>query len=134
MKTNLTTKKYIGSTKGPFKAWYNSHKYSLNNRNANSTTLSTYVWALKDAAKEFNFKLKVIAKAGKYTPGALYCDVCLTEKTYIMLAELKESLNIRSEILNKCRHIAKFTLNRFNKSPPPPMVGGSKRVFWKGGW
>ena len=24
---------------------------------------------------------------GKYTPGAMYCDVCLTEKTYIMLAD-----------------------------------------------
>ena len=45
-------------------------------------------------------------------PGARFCDVCLTEKTYIMLADKKESLNVRSEILNKCRHMAKFTLEK----------------------
>ena len=28
----------------------------------------------------------------------------------IMLAEPKESLNVRTEILNKCRHKGKFTL------------------------
>ena len=112
VKTNSTTKKYIGSTEGTFKARFNSHKHSLSNKNANSTTLSTYVWALKDAGKEYDITWKVIAKTGKYTPGAIYCDVCLTEKTYILLADPKESLNVRSEILNKCRHMAKFTLEK----------------------
>ena len=77
----------------------------------NSTrALSTHVWALKDAGKEHDISWNIRAKTGVYTAGAKFCDVCLTEKTHIMLAEPKESLNIRSEILNTCRHKSKFTL------------------------
>ena len=93
-----------------FKDRFNSHKHSLKNRDANSTTLSTHVWKLKDAKKEYEIWWSILAKTGVYTAGAKYCDVCLTEKTYIMLAEPKESLNVRTEILNTCRHKAKFTL------------------------
>ena len=110
VKTNTSTKKYIGSTGRTFKDRYNGHKHSLNNRDANSTTLSTHVWALKDAEKEHDISWSIRAKTGVYTAGAKFCDVCLTEKTYIMLAEPRESLNVRSEILNTCRHKAKFTL------------------------
>ena len=77
----MTSMKYIGSTEGTFKARYNNHKYSLNNRNANSTTLSSHVWALKDAGKEFNINWKIIAKTSVYAPGARFCDLCLIEKT-----------------------------------------------------
>ena len=48
-------------------------------------------------------------KAHVYSAGAKYCDLCLSEKTIIMLAD-KNCLNIRSEILRKCPHIRKFTL------------------------
>ena len=85
---------------------------SLNNKKANSTTLSSYVWALKDSRKEHSISWKILAKTGVYTPGARFCDVCLTEKTFIMLADPKESLNARTEILNKCRHMAKFKLGK----------------------
>ena len=112
VKTNTSTKTYIGSTGGTFKARYNNHKYSLNNKNANSTALSSYVWAQKDSGKECVITWKIIAKAGVYRAGAKFCDVCLTEKTHIMLANPEESLNVRTEILNKCRHMAKFTLDK----------------------
>ena len=110
VRTNTSTKNYIGSTGNTFKGRFNGHKHTFNNRDANSTTLSTHVWALKDAGKEHDISWNIRAKTGVYTAGAKFCDVCLTEKTYIMLAEPKESLNIRTEILNTCRHRAKFTL------------------------
>ena len=110
VRTNTSKKKYIGSTGRTFKDRYNGHKHSLNNRDANSTTLSTYVHALEDAKKEYDITWSIRAKTSVYTAGAKFCDVCLTEKTHIMLAEPKESLNVRSEILNTCRHKAKFTL------------------------
>ena len=83
-----------------FKDRYYGHKSSLKNRDANSTTLSSYVWKLKDSGKEYDITWSIRAKTGVYTAGAKFCDVCLTEKMHIMLAEPKESLNIRSEILN----------------------------------
>ena len=81
VKTDTSSMKYIGSTGGIFKARYNNHKYSLNNRNTSSTTLSSHVWALKDAGKEFNINWKIIAKTSVYAPGARFCDLCLIEKT-----------------------------------------------------
>ena len=113
VKTDTNTKKYIGSTGGTFKGRYNNHKHSLRNRNANSTTFSTYVWALKDAGKSCEISWKVVAKATTYLAGSKYCDVCLTEKMHIMLADPNESLNLRTEILNKCCHMAKFKLKNF---------------------
>ena len=111
-KTDSSTKIYIGSTGGTFKSRYNNHKHTLSNRNANSTTLSSYVWAQRDVGKHCDITWKIKAKTGAYTAGAKYCDVCLTEKTYVMLANHSESLNLRTEILNKCRHMAKFTLEK----------------------
>ena len=110
VRTNTSAKKYIGSTGLTFKERYYGHKRSLDNREANSTALSSHVWALKDAEKEYEISWSIRAKTGVYTAGAKFCDVCLTEKTHILLAEPKDSLNVRSEILNTCRHKAKFTL------------------------
>ena len=104
--------KYIGSTGGTFKGRYGGHKYSLKHRNTNSTALSTYVWAQRDKGKNCEISWKIRAKTGVYTAGAKFCDLCLTEKTHIMLADPLESLNVQTEILNKCRHMAKFTLGK----------------------
>ena len=112
VKTENSIKTYIGSTGGTFKTRYNNHKYTLNNRNANSTALSSYVWSEKDAGKSYEINWKIIARAGVYAAGSKFCDVCLTEKTHIMLADPKKSLNVRSEILNKCRHMTKCTLGK----------------------
>ena len=101
---------HVGSTGMTFKERYYGHDHSLNNRDANSTALSSHVWALKDAGRKYEITWSIRAKTGVYTAGAKFCDLCLTEKTHILLADPKESLNIRSEILNTCRHKAKFTL------------------------
>ena len=110
VRTSISNKSYIGSMGRTLKERYSTHKHSFNNRNANSTALSSYVWKLKDSEHEHEISWNIKAKSGVYTAGAKYCDVCLTEKTHIMLANPKESLNVRTEILNKCRHKAKFTL------------------------
>ena len=110
VQTNTSKKSYNGSTGRTFKERYTTHKQSFTNRNANSTALSSYIWSLKDSKHEHEITWSIKAKSGVYMPGAKYCDVCLTEKTHIMLGNPKESLNVRTEILNKCRHKGKFTL------------------------
>ena len=65
---------------------------------------------MKNAGKRPEIVWKIKKRTSVYTAGAKFCDVCLTEKTYIMLAEPKDFLNTRTEILNKCRHKLKFTL------------------------
>ena len=66
VKTENSTKIYIGSTGGTFKTRYNNHKYTLNNKNANSTALSSYVWSQREAGKNCEITWKIIARAGVY--------------------------------------------------------------------
>ena len=58
--TNKSLKKYIGSTGRTFKGRYNTHKHTFSNRNANSTTLSSYVWKLKEPEKITKYHGKLI--------------------------------------------------------------------------
>ena len=94
---------------------------NLENREDYGTALSKYVWFLKDNDVRFDLKWSIKKKAQVYTAGAKYCDLCLTEKTIIMLAD-KNCINIRTEILRKCPHIRKFTLGMVKPIPPSPPV------------
>ena len=123
VKTENETKKYIGSARSTFKDRYYGHTHSLEHRHVNSTALSTYIWKLRDKGKfcettsqcaegvcNHSLTWNIKAKTGVYNTGAKFCDNCLTEKTYILLADPTNMLNVRTEILNKCRHMLKFTL------------------------
>ena len=108
--TTNTTKTYYGLAGTTFKKRYGGHRSNLQNREDYGTALSKYVWFLRDKNVRFDLKWSIKKKAQVYSAGAKYCDLCLTEKTIIMLADKKSCLNIRSEILRKCPHISKFTL------------------------
>ena len=119
--TTNTIKTYYGLAV-QLKKKYSSHRSNLQNREDYGTALSKYVWFLKDNNVRFDLKWSIKKKAQVYSAGAKYCDLCLTEKTIIMLADKKTCLNIRSEILRMCPHIKKFTLNMVKPIPPSPPV------------
>ena len=73
------------------------------------TGLSKYVWYLKDKGEDFTIKWSVAAKASTYICGSK----CLTKKLLITKADPRTLLKKRSEIVSKCRHRNKFTLQRF---------------------
>ena len=77
----------------------------------NATKLSGYVWELKDMniRPTLNYKIKESAPA--YSPVTDRCRLCLLEKLEILLADEKEYINDRSELLAKCRHANKFMLS-----------------------
>ena len=107
------TKNYIGSAGETFKDRYKGHKHNFKNPDSNHTALSKYAWELRGKGKKCELSdvtWSIKARTGVYTAGAKFCDNCLTEKTFIMLANQQKSLNLRTEILNKCRHMAKFKL------------------------
>merc|ERR1712045_661554 len=79
----------------------------LNNGNTaerTPTRLSKHVWSLKDKGIQHEIKWKLRAKTGIYFPGAKYCDTCITEKILILEADRRTCLNLRTEILTKCKH------------------------------
>ena len=100
---------YIGLTENEFKKRWYGHSQSFNNPEYRlRTELSKLIWELKVNNTEYKVDWKIITKAGSYTAGAKHCNLCLTEKLYIL--KNPDSLNKRSEILSKCRHARKFLI------------------------
>jgi hypothetical protein len=106
---------YIGLTETTFKSRYNNHKSSLNNpRQKNTTALSKYVWTLKDQQINYTLNWKIISRALPYSPTTKCCNLCITEKFYIIYHPELASLNSRCELANSCGHFKKFLLCNYN--------------------
>ena len=102
---------YIGSTELPFKDRYTNHKSSFTLRHkASSTSLSTYIWDLKDKGLSHEIKWEILKRCSPYVAGMRRCDLCLTEKLLILQSNPGQVLNKNSEIMQKCRHNNKFKL------------------------
>ena len=79
--------------------------------------LAKYVWKLKKKGLKYEIKWSIIKHARPYRKGSHYCDLCLTEKVVIAFAD-ESSLNKRSEINSKCRHMNEFKLSNIPMNPP----------------
>jgi hypothetical protein len=113
---DIPKKVYIGLTEKTFKTRYNSHKQSLNNmKYKNSTSLSSYVWNLKEKNNITpSLKWSIIKQVRSYTINSPYCPLCLQEKHEILFyPDKSELLNKRSELIAKCRHSNKFLLENY---------------------
>ena len=118
VETKSETKTYYGLTEGPFKSRYNQHQSDLRHeKNRHSTALSKYVHSLKDQNIEHKITWKINSKGYPFQCGGKSCDLCLQEKLTICLADPEKTLNRRTEIVSKCRHKRKFTLNARDKRP-----------------
>ena len=104
---------YLGATESPWKLRFGNHKQSfLKEHKRNESSLSIYLWELKERGINANVTWSIDAQSFPYRCGSRKCDLCLTEKLAILKSDSSITLNKRSEILNKCRHAAKFKLNR----------------------
>ena len=103
---------YIGISATEFKARYNNHKSSFTHSNKRNTTeLSKYIWSLKDQDIDFDIKWKILKHAKPYNNTTKRCNLCLSEKFYLMYKPDEASLNKRTELMSKCRHSNDFLLN-----------------------
>ena len=112
--TRLDTQKtetYIGLTENTFKTRFNGHLCSFRNSSKrNSTTLSQYVWYLKDNNIEFEIKWKIVDRGKPYSPGGKSCNLCIKEKYFIICKSHMATLNSRNELGSECRHRKKHLL------------------------
>ena len=118
IKTDEEKFEYIGSTEKPFKTRYYNHTKSFNNVTyKNETKLSKCIWELKEENKNYNIEWNILHKSKPYKCGSRLCDICLSEKYQIMKhTKFKTNcilLNLRSEIMNKCRHANKFKIYNY---------------------
>ncbi len=109
---------YYGLTEGPFKTRFNAHSRSFRAESCRKETeLSKYIWDLKDQNKAYEIKWKIEQRASPYKCGTRRCDVCLSEKMVIAMADPTTMLNKRAEIVSTCRHRAKFRYEQVSGAP-----------------
>ena len=114
-KSHNKNKYYAGLTENSFKTRYNAHTNSFRQQNKrHSTTLSQYVWTLKDQGISYNIKWRVLAKGSPYAPSAKSCNLCLKEKYIIICKPHLATLNVRNELASACRHRRKYLLYNYN--------------------
>ena len=107
--TGHPQKVYLGTAEGDLQQQYYNHKKSIRNwKYANETSLSKYIWEMKD-------------KHNKSLPGysniSRRCMLCLHEKYEILnYSDQEELLNKRSELLSKCWHVNKFLLPNYKSN------------------
>ena len=123
---NNVVKTYYGLTEQTFKARWNNHQLSLRNADhPQKTALSSYIWKCKNFNLDPKITWSVQAKAFPMSSGGVTCDLCLTEKLTILMADTNSTLNKRDEIMVKCRHKRKFVLGTVKQTlsdqePPDP--------------
>ena len=111
---NSEDAKYIGSTEGPFKQRLYGHKSDQKlEQYKNRTKLSQHIWYKKEKGEPINIQWKIIKKEKKYKSGQKFCQVCNSEKYFILMGRRNNEnlLNHRDEIcMGFCRHKKRFLL------------------------
>ena len=106
------TKIYYGATEGEFKTRYNNHTKSFRHKKyCSETELSRHIWSLKDNNINYTLRWEIESFASPYKCGSKRCDLCLTEKLYIIKVDTRHLLNKRNELISKCRHKNKYLLS-----------------------
>ena len=102
---NNKEESYIGLTDNTFKTRQKGHTSSFRNEKyMNATTLSNYIWTLKDKNINYSLKWKIIDRGRAYQPSGNNCGLCDLEKFYITSKPELASLNQRNELATSCRH------------------------------
>ena len=112
---------YFGETSQTFRKRWSGHKGNIRNEWQDGTALSAKVWQLKKAGRSYVIENRIVKKAHPHKTGDSVCDLCLTEKTCIILGHNAPSelfvlpqgcglLNVRDELLGHCPHKLKHKL------------------------
>ena len=81
--------------KDSFKKRYSSHNSSFRYRKYKlSTTLSSYVWKLKDENVPYRVSWDIAGRAAPFNPASNICRLCLLEKYLIMFRPAGATLKI----------------------------------------
>ena len=102
--------RYTGLTINTGKKRITSHNGNINHREQKGTTLSTYIWELKDKAIPYELSWSILATASGYNTTTKQCRLCLLECWFILFKEELATLNRRQEIFSSCRHKARLIL------------------------
>ena len=111
-KNSYNFETYTGATKNTFKERYYGHAQSFRlKEKEHATTLSSYIWKLKEKGVEYNTKWSIIEKGKAFNLITQKCGLCLKEKYNIIFQPEGETLNSRSELFSTCNlHVQTFSV------------------------
>ena len=101
---NQAKETYTGLTARPFKSRLYEHRQDFNSRKREGTTLSKFIWKLKDQNIPHKLEWKLLLRSQSFNPSTKQCSLCLREKYCIIFQPEGATLNSRSEIFSTCRH------------------------------
>ena len=105
----------LSLTTTAFKTRWRNHQMSFKNESKkNDTELCKHLCQLKDQKKDFAISWKILAKAKSYSNLTKRCNICHTEKFYILYKLDMAMLNKCNEHVSTCWHKRNFLL-RFNR-------------------
>ena len=109
-----------------FKERYGNHKKSFSHaKYENETKLSKYLWKLTNTGKSHSVKWSILKQVPSYTAGE---KCCTEEKLCLLKMNNHKTLNRRSELFAKCRHVEKFHVGRFKSVRNHQACTSSKTV------
>ena len=80
----LETHENIGLASNSFKERYNNHTSSIKlAKHQNNTSLSKYIWELKNKKIPYNIKWSIISRGAAYHPATLTCHLCVILKKHL---------------------------------------------------
>ena len=107
------TQTYVGLTSSTFKARWSNHKTGFEHeKHRKDTTLSKYIWELKDKKTEYDVTWKIIGRANPFSPISKVCNLCTLEKWFILFKPNIAKLNKKEELGNYCLHKASILLDK----------------------
>ena len=102
---------YVGLTATDFKTRWRNHQMSFKHeKRRNDTELSKHLWKLKEKKEDYTISWNILAKARAYTNATKRCNLCITEKFFILSNPQMATLNKRNELISNCRHRRKYIL------------------------
>ena len=78
-----------------------------NQKYKDSTTLSGFIWDLKNKKIDYNIKWRIMHKTNAKPNTKYGCSLCNLEKLEIARANKRKCINKRSELQAKCPHFKK---------------------------
>ena len=96
---------YTGASKNFKRRWYVHNGTIINEDHDNHTTLSTYIWDLKNSVDPpITLTWSIRDRAPPFNPITGFCRLCDLEKFYILTERHAATLNQRSEFFCHCYH------------------------------
>ena len=96
----------------PLRKRISYHLVSFKSDDMNQTELSKLVHDLKSKNIDHEVEFELIENKPSYTSSRKNCQLCIAESYNILFKGLPNMINSKVEIIGKCRHRAKFKLNR----------------------